>query len=130
MDFFSKDFPPRVLVREGIATIPKTTVHLYRAAPDEQGQGVPNVWKLWDRAKLDELLDGMTRTEFMLRFAITHPDLHTTIVGTLNPAHLAENIASIHKGPLPSSVYNEAKKRLAAAGVVPLSSDLNCETIE
>ena len=35
MDFFSKDFPPRVLVKHGIATIPKTTVHLYRAAPDE-----------------------------------------------------------------------------------------------
>lgn len=35
MDFFSKDFPPRVLVQQGIATIPKTTVHLYRAAPDE-----------------------------------------------------------------------------------------------
>lgn len=35
MDFFSKDFPPRVLVKHGISTIPKTTVHLYRAAPDE-----------------------------------------------------------------------------------------------
>jgi len=35
MDFFSKDFPPRVLVKQGISTIPKTTVHLYRAAPDE-----------------------------------------------------------------------------------------------
>ena len=35
MDIFSKDFPPRVLVKKGISTIPKTTVHLYRAAPDE-----------------------------------------------------------------------------------------------
>ncbi|MHA1135520.1 MAG: PAC2 family protein [Candidatus Thorarchaeota archaeon] len=35
MDLFSKDFPPRVLVRKGIAAIPKTTIHLYRAAPDE-----------------------------------------------------------------------------------------------
>ena len=35
MDLFSKDFPPRVLVRQGIATIPKTSIHLYRAAPDE-----------------------------------------------------------------------------------------------
>jgi len=35
MDFFSKDFPPRVLVKQGISTIPKTTVHVYRAAPDE-----------------------------------------------------------------------------------------------
>ena len=35
MDLYSKDFPPRVLVKQGITTIPKTTVHLYRAAPDE-----------------------------------------------------------------------------------------------
>jgi len=35
MDLFSKDFPPRVLVSQGIARIPKTTIHLYRAAPDE-----------------------------------------------------------------------------------------------
>ncbi|TFG30198.1 hypothetical protein EU528_08530 [Candidatus Thorarchaeota archaeon] len=35
MDLFSKDFPPRVIVKQGIAAIPKTTIHLYRAAPDE-----------------------------------------------------------------------------------------------
>jgi proteasome assembly chaperone (PAC2) family protein len=35
MDLFSKDFPPRVLIRKGIASIPKTTIHLYRSAPDE-----------------------------------------------------------------------------------------------
>lgn len=35
MDLFSKDFPPRILVKQGIASIPKTTIHLYRAAPDE-----------------------------------------------------------------------------------------------
>jgi len=35
MDLYSKDFPPRVLVRDGITSIPKTTVYVYRAAPDE-----------------------------------------------------------------------------------------------
>ena len=35
MDFFSKDFPPRVFVKNGISMIPRSTVHLYRAAPDE-----------------------------------------------------------------------------------------------
>lgn len=34
-DFFSKDFPPRVLVRNGISAIPKSSMYLYRAAPDE-----------------------------------------------------------------------------------------------
>ena len=35
MDFFSNDFPPRVIVQKGIARVPKSTIHLYRAAPDE-----------------------------------------------------------------------------------------------
>jgi proteasome assembly chaperone (PAC2) family protein len=35
MDFFSKDFPPRVFVNNGISTIPKSIVYIYRAAPDE-----------------------------------------------------------------------------------------------
>ncbi len=35
MDFFSSDFPPRVIVQQGIARVPKSTIHLYRAAPDE-----------------------------------------------------------------------------------------------
>ena len=81
------------------------------------GQGAENIWKLWDRAKLQELLDGMTQMEFMLRFTITHPSLSTTIVGTLNPAHLKDNLAAVGKGPLPASVYAEAKRRLAAASV-------------
>jgi proteasome assembly chaperone (PAC2) family protein len=35
MDFFSTDFPPRVFVKNGISTIPKSSVYIYRAAPDE-----------------------------------------------------------------------------------------------
>ena len=57
----------------------------------------------------------MSATEFMLRFTITSPDIHTTIIGTLNPAHLRENVAAVLKGPLPAALYNEAKQRLAAA---------------
>jgi aryl-alcohol dehydrogenase-like predicted oxidoreductase len=77
------------------------------------GQGSADVWKLWEHAHMDELLEGMSATEFMLRFTITNPDMHTTIVGTLNPAHLHENIAAVLQGPLPASVYNEAKRRLS-----------------
>jgi len=64
-------------------------------------------------AGLDDLLDGMTRMEFMLRFTISHPDMHTTIVGTAKPAHLADNLAAATKGPLPGEVYEEAKRRLS-----------------
>jgi aryl-alcohol dehydrogenase-like predicted oxidoreductase len=68
---------------------------------------------------MDELLEGGSATEFLLRFTLTNPDMHTTIVGTLNPAHLHENIAAVLQGSLPAAVYTEARHRLAAARAVP-----------
>lgn len=76
-------------------------------------------WDRWKRAQLDDLLDGMTSVEFVLRFTFSHPHMHTTIVGTVNPAHLQANLAALEKGPLPSDVYVEAKRRLGAAGLMP-----------
>jgi aryl-alcohol dehydrogenase-like predicted oxidoreductase len=70
----------------------------------------------WERAALDDLLDGSTRIEFTLRFTLSHPGLSTTIVGTRNAAHLRDNIRAARKGPLPPDVQAEAKRRLAAAG--------------
>jgi len=66
----------------------------------------------WDGAELDDLLDGASKTEFILRLTLSHPDLHTTIVGTVNPDHLATNVAAAQKGPLPPDVYAEARRRL------------------
>jgi aryl-alcohol dehydrogenase-like predicted oxidoreductase len=82
------------------------------------GQGSTDVWKFWKHARMDELLEGMSATEFLLRFTITNPDMHTTIVGTLNPAHLHANVAAVLQGPLPAAVYVEAQRRLAAARAV------------
>jgi aryl-alcohol dehydrogenase-like predicted oxidoreductase len=79
------------------------------------GNGAEDVWAAYERADLDSLADGASRSEFMLRFTISHPALSTTIVGTLNPEHLAENVAAVKKGPLPDDVYVEAKRRLASA---------------
>ena len=62
------------------------------------GQGAADVWKLWEHARMDELLEGMSATEFLLRFTITNPDMHTTIVGTLNPAHLYATSQQCCKG--------------------------------
>ena len=53
--------------------------------------------------------------EFILRFTFTNPDLDTTIVGTVNPAHLQANLDVLERGALPSDLYDEAKRRLAAA---------------
>jgi aryl-alcohol dehydrogenase-like predicted oxidoreductase len=81
------------------------------AAPRGLGQG--DAQTVWDRARLDELLDGATRNEFILRFTLSHPDLHTAIVGTANPDHLAANVAAARKGPLSPDVYADARQRLA-----------------
>ena len=85
-----------------------------RSAPGEVG-GPAEVWGLWQKANMGELAEGMTATEFLLRFNISRPDVHTTIVGTLEPEHLEENVGAVLKGPLPHSLYEEAKQRLAAA---------------
>jgi aryl-alcohol dehydrogenase-like predicted oxidoreductase len=78
---------------------------------------VPNetMQKLWEQAALDDLLDGMSRGEFMLRFTLSHPALDTTIVGTANVDHLEANLRTAEQGPLPDEVLNEAKRRLDAA---------------
>lgn len=78
-------------------------------------QAASEAARRWEQARLDDLLDGMSRQAFMLRFALSHPQLDTTIVGTLNPEHLRENLAAAQAGPLPADVYEEAKRRLAAA---------------
>jgi aryl-alcohol dehydrogenase-like predicted oxidoreductase len=73
----------------------------------------------WEAARLDELLDGMSRMEFTLRFTLSHPDLDTTIVGTKSLAHLADNVAAAMKGPLAENVAAEARRRLSEAGSAP-----------
>jgi len=79
-------------------------------------------WDRWRRAQLDDLLEGMSPMEFILRFTFTNPDLDTTIVGTVNPAHLQSNLDALAHGPLPFGLYDEAKRRLAVAGSVPRSA--------
>ncbi|HUB76987.1 MAG TPA: aldo/keto reductase [Solirubrobacteraceae bacterium] len=68
----------------------------------------------WAASGIEELLDGMSRFEFVLRFTLSNPDLSSTIVGTSNPDHLATNVAIAAKGPLPPDLYAEAKRRLPA----------------
>jgi aryl-alcohol dehydrogenase-like predicted oxidoreductase len=69
----------------------------------------------WQAAKLDDLLDGMNRHEFILRFTLSHPGLSTTIVGTSQLEHLRSNVAIASRGPLPEAVYGEARRRLGLA---------------
>lgn len=81
------------------------------------GLGSGDRWQKFEAAKLDELREeGESRTAFLLRFLLSHPDIHTTIVGTLIPEHLQENIAFAERGPLAPDVYAEAKRRLDSVG--------------
>src|SRR6516162_9544541 len=89
-----------------------------KGAPSE-GKQRGMQWERWCQARLDDLLAGMSPMELILRFTFTNPDLDTTIVGTVNPAHLQTNLDALEHGPLPPDLYDEAKRRLAAAGSTP-----------
>jgi aryl-alcohol dehydrogenase-like predicted oxidoreductase len=73
----------------------------------------------WKKAALEELLEGMTPAEMILRATLTHPDCHTTIIGTLNIEHIQANVAAAAKGPLPAKLYEELRRRIAQAGGKP-----------
>jgi aryl-alcohol dehydrogenase-like predicted oxidoreductase len=71
--------------------------------------------RLWQETRIDDLLDGMTPMEFMLRFTISNPDMSTTIVGTANPTHLRDNARAAALGPLPGDLYATARSRFPIA---------------
>jgi len=89
-----------------------------KGAPSEDKQAGTQ-WARWQQVELDDLLEDMSSMEFILRFTFSHPDMDTNIVGTINPAHLQDNINALLKGPLPPDVYAEAKRRLDAVGLRP-----------
>jgi aryl-alcohol dehydrogenase-like predicted oxidoreductase len=95
-----------VIVRGGVA----------RGEPGA-GLGTQEFWRKFAEARLDEIRDpAESRTAFLLRYAISHPDISTAIVGTLRPEHLAENVSAVSKGPLGKDKYAEVKMRLSGVG--------------
>ena len=95
-----------IIIRGGIA----------HGGPDAEIQR-PALNDVWAHAKLDEVLPaGMTRAELILRYTISHPHCHTTIVGTCDGVHLAENVAAVEKGPLPSDLYEQVNARVSSPG--------------
>jgi aryl-alcohol dehydrogenase-like predicted oxidoreductase len=103
-----------VVVRGGVARgIPAAREGAFEGLPDQFREMMRRRRARWDEANLDDMLGDMSRMEFMLRFTISHPGMSTTIVGTANPKHLADNVAAASKGPLPPDLYEQAKQRLA-----------------
>ena len=104
--------------RSGAGTIIRRGVA--RGAPGDEGLGSVDRWRVWEEGRLAELCAaGESPTAFLLRYTISHPEMDTTIVGTLRPEHLAENVRAAEAGPLPPDVYAEATRRLASAGQRP-----------
>ena len=64
--------------------------------------------------------NGETEMDFLIRFALSHPDIGTVIVGTKSIEHLRDNIQAAEKGVLSEEIYEEAKRRLSQAGINPL----------
>ena len=94
-----------IIVRGGIA----------QGGPDAEIQR-PALNDVWSEARLDEVLPAdMKRAELILRYTLSHPHCHTTIVGTCDPQHLAENIAAATAGPLPPDLYRQISERIPAA---------------
>jgi aryl-alcohol dehydrogenase-like predicted oxidoreductase len=77
------------------------------------------VRQLWQRAGLDELLGGMSRMEFMIRFALSNENIDVALVATTDESHLAADIGFAMKGPLDAQQFQTACQRLGAAGGGP-----------
>lgn len=92
-----------VIIRGGIA----------HGGPDAEIQR-PALNDVWQRARLADILpEGMSKAELILRYTLSHPHCHTTIVGTANLEHLAENLAAAERGPLPDDLYETVRSRVA-----------------
>ncbi|WP_197443142.1 aldo/keto reductase [Lignipirellula cremea] len=92
-----------IIIRGGIA----------QGGPDAEIQR-PALNDIWSQAKLEELLPpGMQKAELILRYTLSHPHCHTTIVGTCSHAHLAENLQAAAAGPLPEELQQQIAARVA-----------------
>lgn len=93
-----------IIIRGGIA----------QGGPEAEIQR-PALNEVWNRAGLDDLLpEGVSKAALILRYTLSHPHCHTTIVGTCNRQHLEENLAAAEAGPLPDSLYAEITRRVDA----------------
>ncbi len=95
---------------QGVGTVVRGVVKLYQTS-------FPDLFKSSGTAELCG--SGESMSQFLLRFAMNQGGISTMIIGTRNPAHLAENIRAAEAGPLPADTYREAALRLAAVGIQP-----------
>ena len=104
-----------VAAKQGAGIILRGTVKPGYSGVYDKGE-----WEdLWAQAQLEALMaEGEDPYRFMLRFAITHSDYSTVIIGTRSLENLDANVETFELGPLSDEVYNEAKRRLDGVGIV------------
>ena len=83
------------------------------------GTEVGEARALWERAKLDELLGGMSPIEFMIRFAMANDNVDVALVATTNADHLADDVKIAAKGPMDQALFDQVRARVTAAGSAP-----------
>jgi len=108
----------------GIGTIARNGVARgIVSAGKDKVDAMPDGWReqwltnkdRFEAAELADLLDGASRTEFMIRYLLATPSVDSTILGTGSPKHLADNVSAAAKGPLSSDVFDEARRRIDIA---------------
>jgi len=93
-----------------------------KGEPGVSGVDRPEVWRKYGEANLDDLREeGESRTALILRYTLTHPHVHTNIVGTLQPEHLEENVRVTLRGPLSQDTYAKVRRRMDAVNVTTQS---------
>jgi aryl-alcohol dehydrogenase-like predicted oxidoreductase len=83
-----------VIAKRPVANAP------WRFATRPFGHYAEEYWHRWQRMDLDPR--GLDWQELALRFAAFLPEVHSCIVGTINPDHLRQNVAAVSHGPLPA----------------------------
>jgi aryl-alcohol dehydrogenase-like predicted oxidoreductase len=82
----------------------------------------------FEASRVGELFEaGETKNDFFIRYALTHPGIANVLVGTKQLSHLEENIKAAEKGPLPSRVYEETKRRMNFAGNIAGPPDMKLD---
>jgi aryl-alcohol dehydrogenase-like predicted oxidoreductase len=99
-----------ILIRGGAARGTATDEKEWSQRPIGLAEGAAQ--RRWESSGVQDLLGGMSRHEFVLRFTLSLPELSSTIVGTSKVSHLQSNLAIAALGPLPLDIYEEAKRRL------------------
>ncbi|MFI7705281.1 hypothetical protein [Nonomuraea sp. NPDC049480] len=63
--------------------------------------------------------------ELLLRFILSHQDLHSLIVGSTQLAHVQANVAAAQKGPLPTDVYDALRPpQFEVGGLKPTAASV------